>query len=193
MARTLGQRVTALRRAKNWTQKDLADAVKRLNPDFSGAQSTIQAIEGGQSKRPTIIWEIAEALGTTVDFLRFGRGEDGGLNLKNSDTKYTPPSLRRVGRLLENKDSLPEPINHSIQSKTFKKLNENDLISNILEAVHGSYLVLGLSEELSEALVELVLEVAEEPPIPGVQGDGPVARRLLAASATRRFLKTKQL
>lgn len=177
MAKTLGQRVAELRRDKNMTQKELADAVSRINPDFGGAQSTIQAIEGGQSKKPTILYEIAKVLGTTVEYLRSG----------NSDIKqpsYSPPTIT-----IKN-DEIRTEYNRAIRP-TAKTKNEPDAVSKLLAAVYGSYLMLGLTEEQAEALSELVLEVAEEPPILGVGEDSLQSRRLLAASATRRFLKLK--
>jgi transcriptional regulator with XRE-family HTH domain len=168
MAKTLGQRIAELRRDKNMTQKDLADAVSRINPDFGGAQSTIQAIEGGQSKKPTILYEIAKVLGTTVEYLRSGKDD-------NIQSAFT----------VKNK-YVKDERNTEAKSKS-----DIDLVSKLLAAVHGSYLMLGLTEEQAGALSELVLEVAEEPPIPGVGEDGLQSRRLLAASATRRFLKPK--
>ena len=167
MAKTLGQRVAELRRDRNLTQKQLADAVSRINPEFGGAQSTIQAIEGGQSKKPTILYEIAKVLGTTVEYLRSGK-----------DDKHSEFTVKNAEIKAEYK---PTP----------KPKNETDLASKLLEAAHGSYLMLGLTDEQAEALCDLILEVAEEPPIPGVGEDSLQARRLLAASATRRVLKLK--
>ena len=167
MAKTLGQRVAELRRDRNLTQKQLADAVSRINPEFGGAQSTIQAIEGGQSKKPTILYEIAKVLGTTVEYLRSGKDDkQNEFTIKNSEIRaeYKPA---------------PKPKNEADQS------------AKIMAAVHGSYLMLGLTDDQAEALCDLVLEAAIEPPILGVQEDSLQSRRLLAASATRRFLKTK--
>ena len=184
MAKTLGHRVLNLRREKNWTQQDLANAIKRINPEFSGSQSTIQAIERGASKKPTIMWELAQALDTTVDFLRYGAEFR---SFKEEASQYLPPIVKETTKI---KAEFPTAkLNLDIKAKP----TDDKMVSNILEATHGAFLALGLSEEVSDALVELILEVAEEPPIPGVPEDGPVARRILSASATRRFLKTKQL
>lgn len=68
-AKTLGDRILYLRNKKRMSQGDLADAVRRVNPDLKCRQSTIHSIESGQVKRPTILYELAKALNTTEEFL----------------------------------------------------------------------------------------------------------------------------
>lgn len=70
---TVGDRIRAARLDMGMTQKQLADAITKINPEFGGAQSTIQAIEGGKSKKPTILYEISRVLHVSVEHLRYGK------------------------------------------------------------------------------------------------------------------------
>lgn len=70
----LGERVRELRKAKGWSQTHLADEVRRVNPLLTTRQSTIQSIESGGAKKPTIIVELSKALGTNATWLRTGKG-----------------------------------------------------------------------------------------------------------------------
>lgn len=56
-----------------------------------------------------------------------------------------------------------------------------------LEAVEGSYHMLGLDQDESAALLKLVLEVAQEPPTPSA---GPDFHRVQSEREVRRFLKS---
>ncbi len=73
MSGTLGSRVAEMRQLRGYTQKELAETIKRLFPYFKGGQSTIQAIESGQSKKPTILYELARALNCSEQFLMTGQ------------------------------------------------------------------------------------------------------------------------
>jgi transcriptional regulator with XRE-family HTH domain len=73
----LGARVATLRQQKGWTQSELGAHISAANPKIDKVgQSTIQAIESGQSKRPTILYELATTLGTTVEYLSTGKAID---------------------------------------------------------------------------------------------------------------------
>jgi transcriptional regulator with XRE-family HTH domain len=63
----------------------------------------------------------------------------------------------------------------------------------IFAAVKGSYRMLGLDQDEAEALVQLVREVCEEPLTPSASDDPASSRRILAESATRKFLKSKPI
>jgi transcriptional regulator with XRE-family HTH domain len=70
--KTVGDRIRELRLDTGMTQLELAEAVRQINPEFSGAQSTIQAIEGGKSKKPTILYELSKVFGVTVEYIKTG-------------------------------------------------------------------------------------------------------------------------
>jgi transcriptional regulator with XRE-family HTH domain len=72
MVKTLGQRVAEKRTLRGFTQKELAEAIRLQFPYFKGGQSTIQAIESGQSRNPTILFELARALNCSEQYLKLG-------------------------------------------------------------------------------------------------------------------------
>lgn len=72
--KTVGERVAFCRREKGWSQPRLADEVRRANPKLKTTQSTIHSIESGGSKKPTILYEIAQALGVNATWLKTGAG-----------------------------------------------------------------------------------------------------------------------
>jgi transcriptional regulator with XRE-family HTH domain len=148
---TLGCRVKRKREEKGWSQTDLASEVKRVNRSLTTRQSTIAAIEDGTSKKPTILYELAKALGVSDEWLKTGKEPSIG-----NDTTENPVSL-----------------NYDL----------------IFAAVNGSYRMLGLGQDEAEELVQLVREVCEEPLTPSASGDPLASRRILAESATRKFLK----
>lgn len=63
-----------------------------------------------------------------------------------------------------------------------------ELLPAVLEAVEGTYLMLGLDQEEASALVKIVLVAAQEPPTPSA---GMNYHRLLAEIEARKFLKLK--
>jgi transcriptional regulator with XRE-family HTH domain len=67
---TLGTRITELRKAKEWSQSDLATQV-----GISYAQIGRYETKGSQPSA-TVLKKIADALDTTVDFLVNGNTED---------------------------------------------------------------------------------------------------------------------
>lgn len=72
---TLGNRVFRLRKAKGWSQARLAEEVRRHNPKLKTTQSTIYSIESSESEKPTILYELAAALGVNQVWLKTGTGE----------------------------------------------------------------------------------------------------------------------
>jgi transcriptional regulator with XRE-family HTH domain len=66
--------------------------------------------------------------------------------------------------------------------------NEIDL-SALLDAVEGTYSMLGLDQEESSALLKIAIEAAQEPPVPSAK---PGYRRMIAEIEARKFLKLKQ-
>lgn len=72
---TLGKRLKQVRKERGLTQHDLARRVCKINPLLSTKHTTISSIERGQSEAPTILNELAIALGVTDTWLRTGRGQ----------------------------------------------------------------------------------------------------------------------
>lgn len=64
----------------------------------------------------------------------------------------------------------------------------DELLPAVLEAVEGTYLMLGLDQEEASALLKIVLVAAQEPPTPSA---GKGYHRLLAELEARKFLKSK--
>lgn len=77
-----------------------------------------------------------------------------------------------------------------IEAEQDKQQMPTGYLNALLEAVEGSYHMLGLDNEEAAALLALVLEVAEEPPTPSA-GEG--FHRVQSEREVRKFLKTKQL
>jgi transcriptional regulator with XRE-family HTH domain len=146
--RTLGSRVKSARESKGFTQTELAKKIRDVNPSLKTGQSTIQAIESGLSKRVTILYELAKALGVTEQWLSIGDG--------------------------------------------VKEKQINVTADQIYSAVYSSYKMLGLPDDEALELVQLVREAVEEPvAVPGISADA--ARQVLAESAIRKFLKSKNI
>jgi transcriptional regulator with XRE-family HTH domain len=90
---TLGQRIIALRKQKEWSQTDLAKGV-----GVSYAQIGRYETKGAQPPAE-VLKKIAEALDTTVDFLVNGSTED------KANTYLKDPE---VIRYFKEVDNLPE-------------------------------------------------------------------------------------
>ena len=90
---TLGQRIIALRKQKEWSQTDLANEV-----GVSYAQIGRYETKGAQPPAE-VLKKIAEALDTTVDFLVNGSTED------KANTYLKDPE---VIRYFKEVDNLPE-------------------------------------------------------------------------------------
>lgn len=151
----LGARVKRKRDEKGWSQTDLASEVKRINRSLTTRQSSIAAIEDGTSKKPTILYELAKALGVSEEWLKTGK----------------------------------EPTKDASSTETHAS-PDYDLI---FAAVKGSYRMLGLDQDEADELVTLVREVCEDPLTPSATDDPISSRRILAESATRKFLKSKPI
>ena len=67
--------------------------------------------------------------------------------------------------------------------------SNDDLLAALLEAVEGTYLMLGLDSEEAAALLKIALLAAQEPPTPSA---GAGYHRILAELEARKFLKSKQ-
>lgn len=74
---SIAQRIRELREAKGLSQEELAEAVTRLGAKFS--QQSVANVETGIVTSPRPILELAQALDTTVQYLRTGAstGVDG--------------------------------------------------------------------------------------------------------------------
>jgi transcriptional regulator with XRE-family HTH domain len=72
---SLGKRVREAREAKSWSQGQLAKEIRRINPALKTTTPTISSIETSISKSPTILNELALALGVTETWLRTGKGD----------------------------------------------------------------------------------------------------------------------
>ncbi len=100
-----GARVAA-RRAK------LGVSAKTLGESIGMSQSGIDAIEHGKVARPGMLIELAEALSTTANWLRYGEGPE----------EVVPPSLRE--RLQGILRSIPEnklPLTEKLFSQLLQK------------------------------------------------------------------------
>lgn len=67
-AEGLGDRMARLRRAKGWSQKDLADRAGAKPSQISRCE------RGGYHPRPDLLPRLAEALEVSLDYLMTGRG-----------------------------------------------------------------------------------------------------------------------
>jgi len=75
-----GERVRSRRLNRKLTQEDLADTCNHLPPEGEGpSKSTIQKIEQGvlNSASDRLVWRLARALQTTVEYLAVDASEDG--------------------------------------------------------------------------------------------------------------------
>lgn len=205
MTKTLGQRVAEKRTQRGYTQKELAETIKRMFPYFKGGQSTIQAIESGQSKKPTILYELARSLNCSEQYLMTGvessiDKKGAGTDLERLEKEVAeltrgphPLPARPAADLQERQARLqrmrqpPQPEPQENVSSEISRTN----VQRFASAVLGSYQMLGLDKAEAEELLEIVSEVAVEPLISETDGDELESRRLLAASLTRRFLRTK--
>lgn len=77
--------------------------------------------------------------------------------------------------------------------ESFPKKDENEasiFLKSLLEAVEGSYHMLGLDQEEAAALLKLVVEVAEEQPTPSAQDN---FHRVQSEREVRKFLLSKRV
>lgn len=64
----LGVRVRQLREERGWSQSELAQRLPNVR------QQSIDQLEQGKVRRPRFLHELAQALGTTVNWLMSGKG-----------------------------------------------------------------------------------------------------------------------
>ncbi len=111
----LGERIRRLRRERGLTQIELLAAVRRLGGELS--QGQLSAIENGEVERPTMLVELAQALGTDPVALLKGLAEGEKLrhpaNSNTNVTKKLPEPapevrfLRQTGARRDRKRTLP--------------------------------------------------------------------------------------
>lgn len=89
---TLGERVRRLRQSRGLTQAALGKLVGM-------SQQTVHTIEQGDSQRPRRLPELAQALGTSVDFLAYGTGPRDVASERQAVADRPPESfqIRSVG------------------------------------------------------------------------------------------------
>ncbi len=91
---TLGERVKAERRAKGWTQVELAQRVTRAGYRIS--QGGIAQIERRGETEPKSIVQLAQALGVSVTWLQSNRGDRLQGGIEPSDAGAVEASRRRM-------------------------------------------------------------------------------------------------
>lgn len=98
---TMGSRLAALRRQREWGQKQLAAEIRRVNPAVDVTEAAISAVEKGR-RNPS--WELitawADALEVSLDFIAgrvdFVEVADG------TPPAWLYPETRIVGDIMEN-------------------------------------------------------------------------------------------
>lgn len=88
-----------------------------------------------------------------------------------------PPALAILTKLINETPGLVSDYQPTIATT----------ISALLEAVRGSYLMLGLEQDEADALLKLVIEVSEEQPTPS---SGQDYHRVQSEREVRKFLKS---
>lgn len=151
------------------TQSQLAEAI-------STSQQTIQSIESGLVGNPRKLKEIAEALQTTPEFLRFGVGEIDNATVVASAGNYLPLiSLVQAGVWTDihevsplDVELYPCPIKCSQHSFIVKvegesmlpRFEEGDLIyvDPDAQVENGSYVVARLDDENQATFKQLIID-----------------------------------
>ncbi len=88
------ERLIELREARGWSQSE-------LGRQSGVGQSTINRLEQGETRAPRNVFDIAEALGTSPDYL-LGRTDDPGF----VDGQRPPPSGSAQGATEQNSDEV---------------------------------------------------------------------------------------
>ena len=87
---TLGERVKAERRAKGWSQAELARRVTKAG--YSITQGGIAQIERRGDTEPKSIVQLAQALGLSVNWLQSVRGDKtAGVSGDDEQISMLPP------------------------------------------------------------------------------------------------------
>lgn len=110
---TLAERVKLARDRLNLSQQDVADATGMSQPSY-------YKIEKGLTKRTTYINELAKVLGTTVDWLMYGEGENTlkpshddlmqkikDIENRNTDVSHPVPAGTESVRMSEESNTVP--------------------------------------------------------------------------------------
>ncbi|MFL6291237.1 MAG: helix-turn-helix domain-containing protein [Thermoanaerobaculia bacterium] len=105
----LGERIAWLRKRKGWNQAELAERIGIRANQISKYE------RGAYEPRPAVLGPLAEALGTTVDFLLTGR----------EAKVQRDPRFRNLLPLLE---SLPEPLRDGLVSTLEAVVRSSHLI-----------------------------------------------------------------
>lgn len=165
----LGTRIKKRRNELGLTQSQLAEAI-------STSQQTVQSIEAGLVENPRKLNEIAEALKTTPEFLRFGIGEMDNATVVASAGNYLPLiSLVQAGVWTEiqelpplDVELYPCPIKCSQHSFIVKvegesmlpRFEEGDLIyvDPEVQVENGSYVVARLDDENQATFKQLIID-----------------------------------
>jgi transcriptional regulator with XRE-family HTH domain len=98
---TMGSRLAALRRQREWGQKELAAAIRRYNPAVDVTESAISAVEKGR-RNPS--WELitawADVLEVSLDFIS-GRVNVADVIADQPAPEWLYPETRIVGDIME--------------------------------------------------------------------------------------------
>jgi transcriptional regulator with XRE-family HTH domain len=105
----IGDRIARLRRANGWNQKELAERIGARSSQVSKYE------RGTYQPKPGILGPLAEALGTTVDFLLTGREPRGQRD-------------QRFRNLLPLLESLPEDLRDALVSTLEAVVRTHNLI-----------------------------------------------------------------
>lgn len=70
---SLAKRITQRRDELKLSQSDLVRKMRQIDPTLRTRETTISAIENGRSKNPTILYQLAMALGVTEAWLKTGK------------------------------------------------------------------------------------------------------------------------
>ena len=76
----LGERVAAKRAERGWSQNQLA---KRIG----STQQAVQKIEGGSTRNPRFIVELAQELGVSIEWLRTGKEPEPGPDVNLAEAR----------------------------------------------------------------------------------------------------------
>ncbi|MCU8015954.1 LexA family transcriptional regulator [Shewanella sp. SM72] len=165
----LGTRVKKRRSKLGMTQSQLAEAI-------STSQQTIQSIESGLVGNPRKLKEIAEALQTTPEFLRFGVGEMDNATVMASTSNYLPLiSMVQAGAWADiqevsplDVELYPCPIKCSKRSFIVKVEGESMLpdfkpgdliyVDPDKQAENSSYVVARLDDENQATFKQLIID-----------------------------------
>jgi transcriptional regulator with XRE-family HTH domain len=141
--------------------------VKKADTDSDAAQVGRRIAEL-RNERGLSNEKIADAMGVALITVKKIMGGTGTVQFAK---------LKRLARAL------------GVTPNDILEVGEGENLDVLFAAVEGSYRVLGLSERDAKALARRIREVYEEPLTPSSKADRTAALRVLAESATIKFLK----